>query len=293
MMFSIIIRTFNEEKFLGQLLEGIKRQEVDDYHVEILIVDSGSTDKTMEIARDYDCKILHIKKDEFSFGRSLNIGCAAANERILVFISGHCVPYDKHWLINLGRPLIDGCAVMAYGRQVGGPTTKLSEHEIFAKFFPEKSAIPQKGFFCNNANSAILKTEWEIFRFDEQLTGLEDMAIGRLIVNSGKHIAYVAEACVYHHHDESWKKVKSRYEREAIALQYIMPEMQLSVFDVIRYTISAIIMDFRSAIHRKCFLTTWREIILFRFMQYLGSYVGNHEHRQLSRAKKHQYFYPG
>ena len=53
---------------------------------EVIIVDSGSSDKTVEIAHKFDCKILHIKKSEFSFARSLNIGCAAATGDYLLFI---------------------------------------------------------------------------------------------------------------------------------------------------------------------------------------------------------------
>ncbi len=55
-MLSIITPTLNEEKYLGLLLESIKKQNFADY--EIIIADAGSTDKTLEIAKKYNCKIV-------------------------------------------------------------------------------------------------------------------------------------------------------------------------------------------------------------------------------------------
>ncbi len=69
---SIVVRAYNEEKYIGRLLEGIRQQTVKD--VEIILVDSGSTDLTVEIAEKYGAKIVHIPSAEFTFGRSLNFG---------------------------------------------------------------------------------------------------------------------------------------------------------------------------------------------------------------------------
>ena len=91
---SVIIRTLNESKYLPSLLENIIRQKVD-LPVEIVLVDSGSTDGTISIAKHFGCKIILIQKDQFSFGRSLNLGCEASSGLFLVFISGHCVPYNE------------------------------------------------------------------------------------------------------------------------------------------------------------------------------------------------------
>ncbi|MFM6080140.1 MAG: glycosyltransferase family 2 protein [Dolichospermum sp.] len=72
---SIIIRTYNEQRYLEKLLKEIQNQVVDDLVYEVIIVDSGSTDKTLEIANKFNSKILNIKKSEFSFGRSLKFYC--------------------------------------------------------------------------------------------------------------------------------------------------------------------------------------------------------------------------
>ena len=139
MLVSIVIRTLNEEKYLDELLGAINFQEKDGFNSEVVIVDSGSTDKTLEIARKYNSRVTYIDKKEFSFGKSLNIGCDYADGEYLVFISGHCIPEDKYWLKNLVDPLIKQECDYVYGRQIGRDTTKFSENQVFKKYFPEKT----------------------------------------------------------------------------------------------------------------------------------------------------------
>lgn len=290
---SIIIRTLNEATHLGALLESVSRQKMqNNLQWEVVLVDSGSTDGTLEIAAKHSCRILHITREEFSFGRSLNKGCEAAFGDILVMISGHCVPTDMYWLQQLCQPIIDGAAEYAYGRQIGGPDSYYSECRIFAKYFPAKSEIPQEGFYCNNANSAISKSTWQRYRFDEELTGLEDMALSKRLVSEGGKVAYVAEACVHHYHNETWRNVERRFSREAIALQHIMPQVHIRKRDLIRYIYSSIWLDWRCAWRANVFTDKALEIVQYRFWQYWGSFKGNHDHRKLSHAQKEIYFYP-
>ena len=289
---SIIIRTYNEAAWLPHVLEAVGRQDVNGYRVETVVVDSGSTDDTVRIAERHDCRIVHIDKADFTFGRSLNVGCEAAEGRNLVFISGHCIPVGEHWLTTLIHPLEDGEVSYVYGRQQGHEVSKFSETQLFAKYFPARSALPQDGFFCNNANAALPKRVWSNTRFDEDVTGLEDMELARRLVEQGHKIGYVAEASVVHVHQESWAKVKTRYEREAIALQGIMPEVHVSFADFLRYTIAGVFYDWSEALQQRVFFQKAAEIVMFRTMQYWGTYRGNNDHRRLSRARKDRYFYP-
>jgi rhamnosyltransferase len=289
---SIVIRTLNEERHLGAVLTALQSQQHDGLNHETLVVDSGSTDGTLGIAEQHHCRIIRISKEEFSFGRSLNLGCAEATGRYLVFISGHCIPIGGNWLNAILQPLMDGKAAFVYGRQVGGEESRFSECRIFAKYYPSQSRVPQEGFFCNNANAAMPKRVWENNRFDEELTGLEDMYLGRRLTEQGMKIGYVAEASVKHIHDETWAKVRSRFEREALALQHIMPEIHLGFSDVLRYFTSAVMHDCADALQRKAFVSRIGEIVMYRLMQYWGAYQGNHLHRTVSRERKERYFYP-
>ena len=169
MLISIIIRTFNEEEYLNELLSSINTQDCDNYKTEVIIVDSGSTDKTIEIATQHSARITHIDKNQFTFGKSLNIGCDFADGDILVFISGHCIPASNNWLKSLVKPILKGDCDYVYGRQIGRDKTKFSEHRVFEKDFPNNSSSPQDGFFCNNANAAIARNTWTQYRFNEVL----------------------------------------------------------------------------------------------------------------------------
>lgn len=290
-LISIIIRTLNEEKYLDALLTAINKQKIDDYRVEVIVVDSGSTDDTLKIVSKHQVSLTHISKNDFSFGRSLNIGCKFSKGDILVFISGHCIPVNEQWLNSLIQPIKQGY-LYSYGKQNGKDTTPFSENQVFKRQYPSMSSIPQRDFFCNNANSAISRTIWKKYKFNENITGCEDMELAKRYFNDGGKLAYVAEAAVYHIHNENWKSIRNRYEREALALQEILPEVNLTIIDVINYFFVAVVKDLKMAFLHKVFFKKFYEIIRYRFEQYYGSYVGNQMTRQLSKIKKIDYFYP-
>lgn len=290
---SIVIRTLNESKYLGECLDAIAGQDVGNLTVEVVLIDSGSTDGTIELAESKGARVTHISKSEFTFGRSLNRGCEFARGEILVLLSGHCIPVNSDWLQRLIAPLREGQAVYSYGGQIGREgVTKFSEHQLFKKYFPSEDRVPQDGFFCNNANAAILRATWTANLFDETITGLEDMALAKVLVMDGDKIAYVGSAPVEHLHEESWHKVRVRFEREAIALRDIMPDVHVRFGDFLRYTVSGTLTDWGLAIGQGCFSREWVSIVAFRTCQFWGAWRGNALTRQLSRRRKEAYFYP-
>lgn len=294
---SVIIRTYNEARWLESTLNAVSQQS-GGIAFEIILVDSGSDDGTVEIAKAHGCRIERIAKSDFTFGRSLNIGCAAARGNALVFLSGHCIPTDDRWLQQLIHPLGRDSIAYTYGRQIGREGfTKFSEEMVFRKYFPDESAIPQIGFFCNNANSALLASVWKACRFDEDITGLEDLHLAKKLTAHGNTVAYVAEAAVEHIHEETWSRVMTRYEREAMAMQTIMPEVQFGFLEATRYAVAGILIDLRQACREGVFkkrgvFTLINEIIRFRICQYVGTYKGAHSHRKLSRSVRERYYYP-
>lgn len=288
---SVVIRTLNESRYLDKLITAIQRQVLDDIRVEIIVVDSGSTDGTLEIAQAHRTNIITIDKQNFSFGRSLNLGCEAAQGDIIVIVSGHCVPVNEFWLQRICEPIFSGKSDYVYGRQIGGEESNFSEHRIFAKYFSPVSEIPQVGFYCNNANAAISKATWKQYLFDEDLTGLEDMYLAQRLVNNGGCVAYVADAPVFHFHNENSMQIRRRFKREAIALQRIMPQLHVGFFDTIRYIIKSIAKDIYYACCARN-LSKIPGIFLYRFNQYIGTYLGNHLHRKLSFIEKEKFFYP-
>ncbi|MBK1720027.1 MBL fold metallo-hydrolase [Thiocystis violacea] len=289
---TVIIRTLNEARHLSTLLSRLPEQDLGGLGHEVVLVDSGSTDGTLEIAERYGCRILHVGRKEFSFGRSLNRGCQAAQGDILAIISGHCLPTDRQWLARLCRPLLDDEANYSFGRQLGGVDTHFSEQRIFAKYFPESLDVGQKSFYCNNANAALRYSDWERLRFDENLTGLEDMELAQRLVGAGGRVVYVPEAAVYHHHQESWGQIQRRFEREALALRRIMPQVHVGAWDVARYFVTSVYKDWICAWREGIWPRTAWGVVRYRWHQYRGIYEGNRQHRILSHSEKEKYFYP-
>ncbi|TAN64329.1 MAG: glycosyltransferase, partial [Magnetospirillum sp.] len=72
---SVVIRCFNEQKYLPGLFDALDRQSYRDF--EVIIVDSGSFDRTRDIAEARAHKVLRISSHDFTFGYSLNTGIRA------------------------------------------------------------------------------------------------------------------------------------------------------------------------------------------------------------------------
>lgn len=287
---SIIIRCYNEERHIGRLLSGIYQQSVKDF--DVVVVDSGSTDATLSIAARYPVRIETIAKEEFSFGRSLNIGCAAAIGDFLVFASAHVYPLYDSWLEELLAPFSDERVALTYGQQRGHASTKFSEHQIFAKWFPEHSHQNQQHPFCNNANAAIRRSVWEMYPYDERLTGLEDLDWACRILPGGHQIAYVATAPIIHVHEESTAQTVNRYRREAIAYAHIFPDQKFGKWDFAHLLVRNVMVDYAEAARQGRILSNLIDIPRFRFAQFWGTLQGHQQRKPISQHLRERFYYP-
>lgn len=287
---SIIIRCFNEEKHIGRLLSGIYEQTLK--NIEVIIVDSGSTDSTLSIAKRFPVIIQSISPEIFSFGRALNIGCSQAKGNFLVFASAHVYPLRRSWIEHLILPFDDPKVALTYGKQRGNETTKYSEHMIFAKWFPDISQLIQKTPFCNNANAAIRKSLWEEFPYNEELTGLEDIEWAKRVIEKGYYLSYSSEAEVIHVHNEKYTSIFNRYYRESIALHQLFPEQKFYFWNFIFLWVLNVIHDYIQAMRDKKILNNIFQIPIFRFMQFWGTYRGYIHRNTISESLKRRLYYP-
>ena len=287
---SIIIRSFNEGKHIGKLLEGIKRQTIFP-DIEVILVDSGSTDDTVKIASQYGVINVPITPEEFSFGRALNKGCEAASGKYLLFASAHVYPVYTDWVEKMIQPFKDEKIALVYGKQIGNEVTKYSESQLFKKWFPEESDYNQYHPFCNNANAVVRSALWKGQPYDETLTGLEDLDWATKIQEKGYRIAYESQAPIVHVHDESIAKIKNRYMREAIALKKISPKQHMSFLGFLRLSAGNIVSDCFHARHDGVLLKNFREIVYFRSLQFWGSYKG-FNFKEVDVQIKQRFYYP-
>ncbi|MDX1707814.1 MAG: alcohol dehydrogenase catalytic domain-containing protein [Desulfobacterales bacterium] len=217
---SIVIRTFNEEKYLPDLLDALRLQAQQDF--ETIVVDSGSWDQTREIAAQKADKLLPIESHDFTFGHSLNVGIEAAGGLYIAIASAHTLPLDAHWVGKLIEPLRDKKTAMVYGRQLGGRRSKFGEVQDMRRTFGERRKVMRPPrFFANNANSAIRKDLWQQRPFNANLLGLEDIEWAKYWMERDYRVIYEPEASLYHIHEENWRQIRRRYFREAAAARWI------------------------------------------------------------------------
>jgi hypothetical protein len=158
--------------------------------------------------------------------------------------------------------------------------------------FPDESVIPQNHALCNNANAAIRRELWEQHRFDESLSGLEDLAWGTWAIGHDHLLAYSAEAEVIHIHSETPRQVYRRYRREAIALAQIRPEESFNLFDFLQLYLSNVRRDLHQAVlDRKLFDVLW-EVLWFRWMQFMGTYAGFRHAGPVTDEVIQAFYYP-
>lgn len=295
MKISIVIRCFNEEEHIGRLLSGVMRQTRPDFDLEIIVVDSGSTDATLAIASRYPVEIIHMDSSEFTFGRSLNLGCNHATGDFIVIVSAHVYPVYKDWLTQLLEPFKDPEVALVYGKQRGNEVTKYSEKRIFAQWFPDQvmHTHDEHHPFCNNANSVVRKSVWKKVPYDESLAGLEDIDWAKRAIKLGHKIEYVPGAEIIHVHNEKPANLLNRYRREAVSLKQSFPEQQFSIWDLLRLFVTNTSNDYYHAVCDK--ELTWKnlwEIPEFRLMQFLGAYIGFRQIGVLSGELKQRLYYP-
>jgi len=287
---SIIIRCYNEEEHIGRLLSGIFEQSIKE--VQVIIVDSGSTDRTLSIASNFPAAIYNISPEEFSFGRALNIGCAEATGEFVAMASAHVYPTHRRWLEYLLAPFQDPRVALAYGKQRGNGHTIYSEHKIFCKWFPETSVSVQKSPFCNNANAAIRRSLWKQIPYNEELTGLEDLEWAKRVIQSRYYLAYVAEAEVIHVHNESYTGTFNRYYREAITLHSLFPEQKFRIWDCLWLWFLNTASDYIHSLRDKKLKINLVGIPKFRWMQFWGTYRGYAQRDPVSETLRQRFYYP-
>ena len=302
---SIVVRCFNENANLKILIPIILEQSYDDF--ELIFVDSGSKDGSLDTIQTFlnsldNVKLAHIKKEEFTFGKSLNLGFDIAEGEIIVSLSAHCFPTSNEWLQNIIKPFLDNNIGIVFGKQSPHKNTRFSEASVQEKWFSGKSMI-KEDIFLNNGNAAYRKSLWEEIKFDETLTGLEDINFGLYAKSKGWQLYYSNESDVQHLHNENYKTIRNRYRREAEALKVIFDEhnAQSSQQNLKLYNSTLIaciqgffrgnVYDIRKRRYSKLPFKNLSDILKYRYNQFYGTYNGFYKKIDKNKMTE-MYFYP-
>ncbi len=235
---TVIIPTFNGERYLAEVLDAVAAQRFDGV-METLVVDSGSTDRTLEIVHARPRVRLHeIPNSEFGHGRTRNLAAGMAAGRLLAFLTQDAIPASPDWLTELTRPLQDPAVAGVVGRQIPRPGCfPLMKYDIVGAFqalgpdqgvtiarrggaTPEGPDLDRLGFY-SDVNSAVRRDFLVGDTPYRDLPYSEDMAFGRDIILAGHGRAYAGEGAVIHSNDLTRREFGKRIFDETVALRRV------------------------------------------------------------------------
>jgi glycosyltransferase involved in cell wall biosynthesis len=217
---TVAIPVLNGAAYLEEVLQAVRAQDVD-VPVEVLIVDSGSTDGSLEIARRYGARVIEIPASEFSHGGTRNMAMAEAEGDVVAFLTQDATPASGRWLASL----LEGFAQADDVALVFGPHIARPEHShVFAREMRDHfrtwgdgeridvqrlgasaqeladyRAFPGKLQFFSDVNGAVARWAWERIPYRE-VPYAEDQMLGREIIEAGHAKVFHPGAAVYHSH---------------------------------------------------------------------------------------------
>lgn len=218
-MISIIILCKNGAKTIRCLFNKLSQQNLKE-NLEVVVIDSCSTDESLNICSEYPVNIKSISPETFNYGLTKNNSLQFCKGEFIVFLSQDAVPADKFWLKHLIEPLtIDSSIAGAYSRQL--PTVEADIYEQFylTTTFPITAFVidsntPNWHHF-SNASSVVRRDILEKTPF-EKLPFAEDRIWANQVIKDGYKIAYSAKSKVYHAHQHNLKEHFQRAKNNAI-----------------------------------------------------------------------------
>jgi len=236
---TVFIPTFNGEKYLDQLLNAIEAQDFAG-NFEILIIDSGSTDRTLDIIAGHpSVRLVQIPQSEFGHGKTRNQAAQLARGANIAYLSHDAIPVGQHWLSALIEPLdADGLdCVAVVGRHIARadcfPLLKFEIDGVFAGCGPldritvvdgsvaNFSTLSAGELFYSDVNSATRRDFLLNVIAYRDVPYSEDMAFARDLLTAGYRKAYQPDALVEHSNDVTLAEYPGRIFDETVGLRRV------------------------------------------------------------------------
>lgn len=222
-MISVVIPVLDGAEFLDEVLTAVTGQVIAE-PFEVLVIDSGSTDGSLEIVAAHPgVHLIEIDKREFGHGRTRNFGVQQTSGELIAFLTQDATPASEHWLAAY-RDAFNSAANLgaAFGphlpRDGVSPLMARMLNDHFAEFGGQDGRpvlqLPGDSTFLSNSNSCISRAAWEAAPFRD-IAYAEDQAFGVDVFRNGFAKAYVPGAAALHSHDygmvESFKRYFDEY----------------------------------------------------------------------------------
>ena len=178
----------------------------------IILINTEEKYFSKDLTAPYEnVEVYHIEKKDFDHGKTRDYGASLSNADILMFMTDDAVPKDRRLVENLIKAFENPEVGAAYGRQLADGKKNYIEYYTRIFNYPPESRLKTKAdldtlgiktFFCSNVCSAYRKTDYDAMGgFIHKTIFNEDMIMASKMIESGKTIAYAADAAVWHWHD--------------------------------------------------------------------------------------------
>ncbi len=214
---SVVLRTHDNQRTIGRVLEGVRAQLFTDY--ETIVVDSGSTDRTLEILNKHPHTFVDNSAKSFGYGGSLNAGVSVARGEYVVCLSSHCIPLHERWLSRLVEAM-DGDESLA---GAWGPL--VFEARDGAKVREGLETVDLEAFYrrpnrgLQNSNSIVRRSLWEEHPFSEEVERCEDQEWAHRFLQTGYRTAVVGGAAALYEIPHGPIGYGAKMMRDSIALR--------------------------------------------------------------------------
>jgi rhamnosyltransferase len=253
---SVIVPTFNAGADFEKLLQGLSDQKTS-FGYEVLVVDSGSTDGTAELARRYGASVHQIPRGEFEHGATRNLSVSLSSGEYVAFIVQDAVPLDERWLAAMVENLEnDELVAGVYGRQIprpesgpltrvlvnGWPTAGLERREQSVGdpvLYRTASPAKQRSLaMFDNVSSCVRRSVWEEIPFERTGFG-EDVRWGKSVIRAGYKIVYEPRSTVFHSHERgAFYDLRRHYVDQLVLIDLFglasTPNLALLLLNVLR-----------------------------------------------------------
>jgi rhamnosyltransferase len=222
MSVTVAIPSLNGGRLLVSVINSLTSQQVS-YDYCILVIDSGSSDGTIDFLRDqHSCsriRLVEIPPEDFGHGKTRNLAVDLSTTDLVAFLTQDALPKNNLWLSKLAEPFFSDRSIAGcFGRHMAYPTADkktISDIEEFMKSFDEKphvinmqslidystdETVRQFAHFYSDNNSCLRKDVWKRIPYPDVSYG-EDQLWAKAIIEAGYSKAYAQEAVVFHSHD--------------------------------------------------------------------------------------------
>jgi glycosyltransferase involved in cell wall biosynthesis len=208
-----VIPVKDGERYLEELLAALAREGVE----EVLVIDSGSRDRSIEIVRAAGVELLQIEPQEFGHGRTRNLGAQRTSAELICFLTQDATPAPGWLAAYRAAFALDSRVGAAYGPHLPRPDTSpmiaRELEEFFAGFAPDGRPVVQRAgdaTFLSNVNACYARACWEEIGFRD-VPYSEDQAFGVDLLAAGWAKVYHPQAAVLHAHDYGPVEFMRRY----------------------------------------------------------------------------------